>query len=143
MTESGKIVYTVGTSTRSWEEFTSLLNAFSISTLVDVRRFPISRLDHFRREKLQKGLQDVGIRYVYLGKELGGFRDEGYESFSRTETFKRGIELLETEALQATTVIVCAEALPWKCHRLHVGKALFYRGWKVVHIIGIDKIWVI
>ena len=67
------IIYTLGTSTRSEEEFIALLRHCRIETVVDVRSFPQSRFEHFTRENLERVLGAQGFSYVYLGKELGGF----------------------------------------------------------------------
>lgn len=70
----GKIIYTIGSSRRTEQEFIEILRAYDMGTLVDVRSFPKSKLNHFSKENLSKSLEDTGIEYIYLGRELGGFR---------------------------------------------------------------------
>ncbi|MEM7828322.1 MAG: DUF488 domain-containing protein [Candidatus Aenigmatarchaeota archaeon] len=135
------LLYSLGTSVRSEGEFIELLRTYSIRTVVDVRSFPTSRLEHFKRENLEILLARSGIRYVYLGKELGGFRKGGYESYTSTEHFLSGIEKLEHIAQEGSTVFICAERFPWRCHRRFIGNVLKERGWRVVHIIDKDRVW--
>ncbi|NPB09131.1 MAG: DUF488 domain-containing protein, partial [Thermodesulfobacteria bacterium] len=79
------VIYTLGTSQRSLEEFLEILAFYRIEQVADVRSFPSSRrYPHFCREELAQALAAAGIRYLWLGKELGGFRKEGYEAYTRT-----------------------------------------------------------
>lgn len=136
-----KIVFSVGTSARSIEEFINLLRFYGINTLVDVRRFPTSRFEHFKKETLQKLVEEAGINYLYIGKELGGYRKGGYETHMRTEDFLSGIEELEGNARVDRTIFVCAERLPWRCHRRFIGQVLEKKGWEVIHIIDEKRVW--
>jgi len=136
----GKI-YTLGTSNRKIEEFLDILKFYKIDCVIDIRRFPTSRWEHFKKENLEKALKEENIAYFYLGKELGGYRKGGYEKYTEKEFFKKGIEKLEKIAIKRVCVFICAERLPWKCHRRFVGKALQQRGWKVIHIIDLKKEW--
>ena len=94
------IVYSLGTSTRSNQEFLDLLLNNSIETVVDVRRFPTSKFEHFKKDQLSKLLVEAGIDYSYLGEALGGYRSRGYQSFTITEEFKGGLHQLEKIAQQ-------------------------------------------
>ncbi len=136
-----KRIYSLGTSTRSESEFVALLGAYGVETLVDVRRFPTSKLEHFKRENLEAFLRRDGIDYVYLEDKLGGYRKEGYEAYMLTEGFSKGLKELEGTGLEKTIAFVCAERLPWRCHRRFIGNALSVRGWEVIHIIDKDRIW--
>ncbi|HID86552.1 MAG TPA: DUF488 domain-containing protein [Anaerolineae bacterium] len=136
------MVFTLGTSTRSAEEFLDLLAHYGIETLVDVRRFPTSRFEHFKGENLAALLAGEGIEYVYLGEELGGYRAGGYEAYTASEAFARGLERLEALAATRRVAVACSERLPWKCHRRFIGRALAQRGWEVRHIIDIGREWV-
>ncbi|MDO8136250.1 MAG: DUF488 family protein [Candidatus Brocadiales bacterium] len=78
---------------------------------------------------------------MYIGKELGGYRKGGYEIYMRTEDFLSGIEELEGTARVNRTVFVCAERLPWRCHRRFIGQALEKKGWEVIHIIDEKRVW--
>ncbi|MCR4432748.1 MAG: DUF488 domain-containing protein [Caldiserica bacterium] len=135
-------VFTIGTSERSFEEFLSLLRLHKIQAVADVRRFPTSRWEHFKKEAFQGLLEAEGIEYFYLGKELGGFRQGGYQTYMETEEFQKGLERLEEIASGNNLAIVCAERFPWRCHRRFIAFALESRGWEVVHIISEDRDWI-
>lgn len=136
-----KRIYTLGTSRRTEEDFIEILQAYSIECLIDVRHFPKSRLPHFSREALEDSLAKNGIEYRWLGKELGGFRKGGYESYTQTPEFSQGIDTLEEAASGRTSVVVCAERFPWKCHRRWIARELHRRGWLVEHILEKDRVW--
>jgi len=89
-----KLIYTIGTSTRTIEDFISLCREFKLQAVVDVRRFPISKFDHFKKDNLASELHCSGIRYFYLGNVLGGFREKGYKEHARTPEFIRGMKKL-------------------------------------------------
>jgi uncharacterized protein (DUF488 family) len=135
------IIYTVGTSTRTKEEFIELLRHYHLTTVVDVRSFPQSRFEHFNRENLAKVLSEVAIHYVYLGKELGGFRKGGYRAYTQTDAYHEGIFRLEEIAEKASAAFMCAERFAWKCHRRFIASTLEQRGWSVLHIIEKDRVW--
>ena len=75
---SDEVIYTLGTSDRTAEEFLALLGSLGAELVVDVRRFPTSRFGHFRREEFKDLLEGGGFSYLYLGEELGGYRRKGY-----------------------------------------------------------------
>jgi len=135
-------VYTLGTSTRGPEEFLNLLRAYGIQEVIDVRRFPSSRLKHFCRESLAALLEGAGITYLYLGEALGGYRPGGYEAYMARPEFREGIEAVLREAARRRCLILCAERFPWKCHRRFIGRALEGRGCRVEHIIDERRVWV-
>ena len=137
-----KKIYTLGTDLRSEEDFIEILLYYDIRSLIDVRGFPRSKLLTFRREYLERLLKLEKIEYHFLGKELGGFRKGGYIAYIVTDDFAAGIDLLESIALTRTSVIVCAERFPWKCHRKWISRELNRRGWEVDHIIDKGKVWV-
>ena len=97
-----KRIYTLGTGRRSEEDFMEILFAYDIKTLVDVRSFPKSKMPVFTRENLENLLKREGINYVFLGRELGGFRKGGCEAYTGTEEFKKGIDKLESVVLRTT-----------------------------------------
>jgi uncharacterized protein (DUF488 family) len=140
--ESIKLIYTFGTSTRSSKEFIELLSNHDVAVVADVRRFPSSRFEFFRREKLEGLLLEVGIDYIYMGEELGGYRRGGYRGFTATSQFQAGLRKLEEIARQKRAAIVCAERLPWRCHRRFIALELENRGWRVSHIIDEGGDWV-
>jgi len=137
-----KKIYTLGTSRRSEEDFIEILLDYDIKTLIDVRSFPKSKIPIFIRENLENLLKKEGINYIYLGKELGGLRKGGYEAYTETEDFKKGIDKLEEASSSGISVIICAERFPWKCHRRWIARELHWRGWQIEHIIDKGKIWI-
>ncbi len=94
------------------------------------------------RENLERLLAREGIKYYFLGRELGGFRKGGYIAYIITVDFNKGIEKLESIAIQKTSVIICAERFPWKCHRKWIARELNKRGWQVEHIFDKGKVWI-
>ena len=133
--EGNRLVYTLGTSTRSAEEFIELLASHGVEVVVDVRKFPSSRFEHFHREKLASLLSEKGIDYVHMGEELGGYRRGGYQHFTTTSEFQTGLKKLEEIARRRTAAIICAERFPWRCHRRFIALELEKQGWQVNHII--------
>lgn len=134
-----KDIYTLGTSNRSIEQFMDLLKKFGIGIVLDVRSFPTSRLEHFKKENLSNYLMEAGIGYIHL-KELGGYRKGGYMSHLKTSEFKEGLEKLEEIAETKKVAIVCAEKLPWKCHRRYITSELSKRGWEIKHILDNNQL---
>lgn len=130
------VIYTAGTSSRSREEFLALLGHYGVGTVLDVRRFPSSRrFPHFNRPEMADWLAAAGIGYHYLGDELGGFRDGGYEEYTATPAFRSGFEHLTRLGAGAPAAVVCSEFLPWKCHRRFIADRLAAAGWRVVHLL--------
>jgi len=134
-------IYTLGTSNRSQDDFLKILNHYQIKTVIDVRHFPTSKLfPHFKKENLKKFLKENKIEYYYIEK-LGGYRKGGYEEYTKTKEFEEGLgELIKISKLH-NLVIICAEKLPWKCHRAFISRELEERGIGVIHIIEKDRIW--
>ncbi|MBA7516307.1 hypothetical protein ES705_08354 [subsurface metagenome] len=130
-----KIIYTIGSAARSQDDFLKTLKDWGVKTLVDVRRFPTSKYERFKRENLDTLLFSSEIEYVYMGKDLGGFRKGGYEAYVKTKKYKQALKSLEKLAKKNSTVIMCCERLPAGCHRRHIGQSLKKLGWKVVDII--------
>ena len=143
-------IYTIGHSTRELGELISALQAHSIKTLVDIRSFPMSRrLPHFNRENLEKELPKSGIDYVWL-RELGGRRKRqtdhspnvalrndsfrNYADYMLTEDFERGIGQLLQISEGGPAVIMCAERVYFRCHRMLVSDSLVAHGHEVLHI---------
>lgn len=136
---SKREIYTLGTSKRSLEEFLGILKAYGIEEVIDVRRFPVSHLEWFRKEELAEKLQEEGLSYIWMGEELGGYRSPNYQAYIQTEEFRQGLGKLARRALKKRTAIICAEALPWRCHRRFIAYALEEKGWKVMHIINKER----
>ena len=135
------LIYTLGTSNKTKEEFLEILKFYKIEAVTDVRRWATSqRFPHFKKENLMKILPENGISYYHL-EELGGYRIESYENYMKTSTFKNALEKLIKIAKRQLTCIICAEKFPWRCHRRFIAKALEERGVEVLHIIEKNKIW--
>lgn len=146
-----RAVYTIGHSTRTWEEFRDLLRAHGIQRVVDVRTVPRSRHNpQFNRDVLSAKLRGGRIRYVHLGK-LGGLRRaksdspnmgwhnasfRGFADYMQTPEFRAGLQRLLKLAADKRSALMCAEAVPWRCHRSLIADALLVRGVRVREIIG-------
>ena len=142
-------LYTIGHSTRDTAELVALLRAHGVEQVVDVRTIPRSRHNpHFNGGRLSRSLDQAGIRYVHL-KTLGGLRHprpdsinlgwhnasfRGFADYMQTETFAAGLRRLEMLAARRPTAIMCAEAVPWRCHRSLLADALTVAKWRVLHI---------
>lgn len=145
------VVYTVGHSTRTIEEFVELLEAYKIKTLIDVRKIAKSRHNpQFGEDKLSESLEQHGIMYKRM-EGLGGLRHttdasvnkawknlsfRGYADYMQTPEFAKSVEELLGIAGENQTVIMCAEAVPWRCHRSLVGDALVLRDIRVEDIMS-------
>ncbi|GAB5046758.1 DUF488 domain-containing protein [Thermodesulfovibrio sp. TK110] len=139
---SEKLIYTIGTSNRSIEEFIEILKTYRIKTVIDVRSFPISKkFPHFSKDNLSEILKNEGFEYIYLGRELGGFRKGGYEAYMNTEEFKSSIEKLEEIADKSLALFFCAEKLFFRCHRRFISEVLSERGWRVLHIVEKNRVY--
>jgi len=128
-------IWTIGHSNLSIEKFTALLEENRIQLLADVRRFPTSRIEHFRREQMEEWLSKRGIRYVWLGERLGGYRRGGYETYTRSKAFLDGLEELLEYARMKRTCIMCMESDPRYCHRRFIAARLEMEGVEVIHIL--------
>ena len=145
-------LYTVGHSTRPFEDLLSTLQAHAIQTLVDIRAFPMSRrLPQFNRESLEKTLSPDGINYVWM-KALGGYRKKtledsphiglrnasfrNYADYMLTPDFGNAIAELVTLAERSPTAYMCAERVYFRCHRMLVSDWLVAHGHTVMHIDG-------
>jgi len=128
-------IWTIGHSNRSKEEFLNLLREHSIEVLADIRSFPTSKIEHFKKENLEKWLPENGVEYVWLGKELGGYRKGGYKRHMRTKLFREGVQKLLEIAKQKRTCMMCMEKNPKYCHRRFLSAYLERKGVEVIHII--------
>ena len=144
-------VFTVGHSTLPIEQFVALLHAYDIRRLADVRTVPRSRRNpQFNADALASALQAKSIEYVPL-PSLGGLRHarkdstntgwrnesfRGYADYMQTRAFEEGLDALIRLSREQRTAIMCAEAVPWRCHRSLVADALEVRGIPVVEILS-------
>jgi uncharacterized protein (DUF488 family) len=142
-------IATVGHSNRSLAEFLAILEAHGVARVLDVRRYPASRKwPHFGAAALAQSLSENGIEYVGL-PELGGRRESrpdsphtawrvaafrGYADFMDTPDFAAGLDRAVALARGKPSALLCAEALPWRCHRSLIGDAFVARGWRVVDL---------
>jgi len=147
-------ILTIGHSTRSLEELLRLLEAHGVKHLADVRTIPRSRHNpQFNRESLAGQLRRAGIGYTHM-PVLGGLRHarrdspnggwrnasfRGFADYMQTPEFEAGLEALIEAAAGARTVIMCAEAVPWRCHRSLIADALSARGIGVEHILSATR----
>lgn len=151
---SVKTIFTIGHSTRSIEEFIQILHKNKIKQLVDIRSIPRSRHNpQYEQTALIKSLPDAGIQYSH-SKGLGGLRSStkdspnmawhnksfrNYADYMQTDNFKFALKDLIELTSKAPTVIMCAEAVPWRCHRSLVGDSLIARNIKVQDIMSLTS----
>ena len=149
--ESQGPILTIGHSTRSIEEFIRLLQAHEATCVVDVRSMPRSRRNpQFNRDSLPDSLGKAGIGYVHMAG-LGGLRRpapdspndgwrnlsfRGYADHMQSPEFAEGLQALIKLAKEHRVALMCAEAVPWRCHRSLIADALLVRGSKVEHIMN-------
>src|SRR5262245_25375057 len=147
-------IYTVGHSTRTLDELVALLRMFDISVLADIRTIPRSRHNpQFNADVLRTALSARAFRYVHLAR-LGGLRKakkdsintgwrnasfRGYADYMQTKEFWKALDELMTDSQTLPTAIMCAEAVPWRCHRSLIADALSIKGWTVRHIMAHAK----
>jgi uncharacterized protein (DUF488 family) len=145
-------VFTVGHSNRSINEFVELLRAHGVKGIVDVRSIPMSRHNpQFNTHALERSLQEKEIAYKHI-QELGGRRRakkdslnlgwrnvsfRGFADYMATPEFSDGLQNLIKIATDRETAIMCAEAVPWRCHRSLIGDALIKKGWLVRDIFSL------
>jgi uncharacterized protein (DUF488 family) len=151
MTEAKTTVFTVGHSTRPIAEFIDVLHGYAIELLVDIRTVPGSRRNpQFGQQSLEQSLADAHIRYLHM-KSLGGLRRttehsinlgwrnasfRGYADHMQTPEFGEAVDELAALAARQRVAIMCAEAVPWRCHRSLVGDALLVRGIEVIDVLS-------
>ena len=147
-------IFTIGHSTRAIEAFVEMLQAHGVKCLVDVRTVPRSRHNpQFNRDTLPATLKQAGIAYAHM-EALGGLRHarkdsinsgwrnasfRGYADYMQTPAFEAGLDDLIRIASRAETAIMCAEAVPWRCHRSMIADALTVRGYTVEDIMSLTK----
>jgi uncharacterized protein (DUF488 family) len=146
-----RLVLTIGHSTRTLEEFLARLAEFEVTLLVDVRRFPGSRRHpHFGGPALARSLAGAGIGYAHE-PDLGGRRDpapdsvntawrvaafRGYADHMASPGFRAAVERVLASSETGRPVVMCAEAVPWRCHRQLIADTLVARGVTVRHVLG-------
>ena len=152
--KSKAIIFTIGHSTKPIEEFIALLQSNGVKSVLDIRTIPRSRRNpQFNSEALEASLGAAGIDYLHL-KALGGLRHakkgsvnlgwrnasfRGYADYMQTEDFESGLERAIRISQEKQCALMCAEAVPWRCHRSLVADALTTRGISVEHILSGSK----
>ena len=148
------VVLTIGHSTRTLDEFIDLLRAHAVTRVVDVRTVPRSRHNpQFNQDSLPDSLKKAGLGHVHL-PALGGLRHakcdsvnvgwrnasfRGYADYMQTPEFERGLEELIYLAKQEQIAIMCAEAVPWRCHRSLIGDALTAHGIRTEDVMSLRR----
>jgi len=148
------VVMTIGHSTRPLAAFIQLLQVHGVEKVVDVRIVPRSRHNpQFNRETLPQDLEAAGIGYVHL-PGLGGLRRprpdsinlgwqnpgfRGYADYLQTRQFQENLGVLMEMAKSERLALMCAEAVPWRCHRSLIADALWVRGIRVEHILSLTR----
>lgn len=146
-----RTLWTIGHSTRSWEEFVALLRSAEIAVLADVRRFAGSRRHpQFGGEAMARALPAAGIAYVAM-PELGGRRApradsrntawrnmgfRGYADYMDTPAYAQARERLAALAADTRAAAMCAEAVWWQCHRGLIADDFKARGWEAIHLLA-------
>ncbi len=149
--ESGLTVFTIGHSTRTLEEFVELLKIYDVTLLVDVRSVPRSRYNpQFNKETLPNSLKTHDIKYIHM-PDIGGLRHpkrdsinlawqnssfRGYADYMQTQEFTDTLLKIVALARENCLALMCAEALPWRCHRSLISDVLVARHVKVQHILS-------
>jgi len=148
------IIFSVGHSTHTLEEFIDIIKKFKIEKIIDIRTIPRSRHNpQFNKETLPQNLQAAGIGYLHL-TGLGGLRQpkvdspnkgwriasfRGYADYMQTSDFEENLETPMQMAMKERLAIMCAESLPWRCHRSLISDALLVRGFEIEHIMNKGK----
>ena len=145
-------VWSIGHSNVSIERFLDLLHAYDIAVVADVRSSPTSRFTpHFGKDQLQRHLEMAGLRYVFMGRELGGrpvdpqmYEADGrarYDLMARSDLFRSGLERLTRGVAQYRVAVTCSEEDPMSCHRRRlVGRVLADERIEMLHIRGDGRI---
>lgn len=145
------VIFTIGHSTRPIDQFIHLLQENGVGRLIDIRTIPKSRHNpQFNGDSLARSLRAAKIDYVHI-KELGGLRRSrpdspntgwrnasfrGFADYMQTAEFERGLDQAIKLATEKRSALMCAEAVPWRCHRSLVGDALGVHGIEVLEIVG-------
>lgn len=154
MKENQSTILTIGHSTRPIEVFIKILQSYNVTRVVDIRTIPRSRHNpQFNKEALTISLKGYNIGYTHMAG-LGGLRHakkdspntgwrnasfRGFADYMQTAEFETGLAELTSISQKERVVIMCAEAVPWRCHRSLIADALLVRGINVEHIISLES----
>ncbi|MGQ9759298.1 MAG: DUF488 domain-containing protein [Candidatus Methanomethylicaceae archaeon] len=132
-TESVKI-WSMGYGSLSETKFLSIIKENNIDFVIDVRRWPTSKLPHFKKENLDALLRESGVNYIWMGDKLGGFRKEGYAAYMNSQEFENGIFSIISLSERGRVCLLCLEPDPKRCHRRYITERLSKLGFKIVEI---------
>ena len=151
-------IYTLGHSTLSIQDFLAIIEEYEIEVIVDVRSQPYSKKNpQFNQKYFEKWLNKAGYDYLHL-EDLGGRRSyseevsseltdgwdkqifKNYASYTFSDNYKKAIDKLISLSKEKTIAIMCANLLPWNCHRLLIANTLTFKNLNVVHIVKKDKL---
>ncbi len=154
MEKNSPVIFTIGHSTKTLDELIHILQAHSVKMVADIRTVPRSRHNpQFNRETLPESLNSYSIDYKHI-PGLGGLRKprkdstnmgwhndsfRGFADYMQTDEFEKSLEELMNLAASIRTAMMCAEALPWRCHRSLIADALLVRGIQVEHIMSLNR----
>lgn len=124
----------MGYGSLSKDRFISMIKRHDINIVVDVRRWPTSKLEHFKKENLESLLKEVGVVYLWLGDKLGGFRKGGYKKFMDSPDFSEGIQSIISLSEKGNVCLLCLEPDSSKCHRRYITERLSSFGFEIIEI---------
>jgi uncharacterized protein (DUF488 family) len=125
-------VFTIGYGGRKFADFVGLLQQNGIALVVDIRRFPRSKVLEYEKESLEAKLPPFGIGYIWMGDTLGGFRRGGYPKYMESDDYRDGINRLLELAEQGNLVLMCKERTDVGCHRRYIAETLATKGIKTI-----------
>jgi uncharacterized protein (DUF488 family) len=125
-------IFTIGYGGRKFADFVVLLQQHGISLVVDVRRFPGSKMPEYNKESIEAKLPQFGISYIWMGETLGGLRRGGYPKYMESDDYQAGISKLLELAEQVNIVLMCKERTDAGCHRRYIVETLTSNGIKTI-----------
>jgi uncharacterized protein (DUF488 family) len=117
-------VFTIGYGGRRFDDFVALLQHHGISLVVDIRRFPRSKMPEYNKQSIESKLPQFGISYIWMGETLGGLRRGGYPKYMESDDYQAGITKLLGLAEQGNIVLMCKERTDAACHRRYIVETL-------------------
>jgi uncharacterized protein (DUF488 family) len=127
-------IFTIGYGGRRFDDFVALLQQHGISLVVDIRRFPRSKMPEYNKESLEAKLPEFGISYIWMGDTLGGLRRGGYPKYMESDSYQDGISKLLELAEQGNLVLMCKERTDAGCHRRYIIETLADKGIRAISI---------
>jgi len=127
-------VFTIGYGGRRFDDFVALLQQHGISLVVDIRRFPRSKMPEYNKESIEAKLPQFGISYIWMGETLGGLRRDGYPKYMESDSYQDGISKLLELAEQGNLVLMCKERTDAACHPRYIIETLADKGIRTISI---------